>query len=405
MKTKLLTALLLFAATVVTAQISWEPGYFIDNSGARTACLIYNRDWNDNPTNFEYKLNESTAEAKRSLVDTKEFGVTGQSVYVRAEVDMDRASNKVGTYPSEKNPVFVREIFFLRVLVQGTNTLYVVKKGGLEKFFYRTPTKDITQLVYIKYNQFINFTKGYEENTKENNLFRNQLWNDVKCMRTELRKVERIKYEQNHFIEYFKEVNACLGDTTATAAEFEAPRKNGDFNIKLGASYNMYQHVINRSPARYSSDISMSKPSFGVELEYVLPTNKSKWAVLLEVNYNTFEGSQVLPSSTINGEEVTIVHNFLQVPIGIRHFMFVTDKAKIMLTGALAANFINKSSIDYRNNTSLVPASYAYNFGLGIGFEYQRFSVEARLYTPMGIVVGMDSKFYKTAFTLRYRVL
>ncbi|HEU0136990.1 MAG TPA: hypothetical protein VFQ50_06835 [Flavobacterium sp.] len=405
MKTRFLNIILLFVATSGIAQIKWQPGYFIDNTGTRTECLIYNRDWNDNPVQFEYKISEGADEAKRGLKDTREFGVNGESVYVRAEVDMDRASNKVGTYPSEKDPVFVRETFFLKVLVQGTNTLFVVNKSGLEKFFFKTPKKDITQLVYIKYRQFINFTKGYEEKTKENNLFRNQLWNDVKCQQTELRKVERIKYEERDLVNHFKEVNACAGDTTISTKGFEAPRKKGNFNVKVGIGYNMFHHTITREVARNSSDISKSSPGFGVELEYILPTNKNKWAVVLEANYNTFEGSQVLPSSTLNGAEVAVKQNFLQVPVGLRHFMFVTDEAKIMLTGVIAANFVNDAFVEYRNGSTLEPSSYVYNFGVGIGFEYKRFSIEARLYTPMSIVKNVDSQFNKTAFTLRYRVL
>jgi hypothetical protein len=55
MKNLLLTALL-FLFSFSYAQITFEKGYFINNSGDRTECFIKNIDWRDNPTKFEYKM-------------------------------------------------------------------------------------------------------------------------------------------------------------------------------------------------------------------------------------------------------------------------------------------------------------------------------------------------------------
>lgn len=38
------------------SQISFESGYFIDNSNQRINCWIKNVDWRNNPSQFNYKL-------------------------------------------------------------------------------------------------------------------------------------------------------------------------------------------------------------------------------------------------------------------------------------------------------------------------------------------------------------
>ena len=45
-------------ATNCCAQISFEKGYYIDNSNQKVDCLIKNVDWKNNPTSFEYKLSD-----------------------------------------------------------------------------------------------------------------------------------------------------------------------------------------------------------------------------------------------------------------------------------------------------------------------------------------------------------
>ncbi len=50
--------LLLFANSF--AQISFEKGYFLNESGDKTTCLIKNIDWKNNPVKFSYKLNENS---------------------------------------------------------------------------------------------------------------------------------------------------------------------------------------------------------------------------------------------------------------------------------------------------------------------------------------------------------
>ena len=57
---KLLLILLAFTLQLFSAQIKFEKGYLITNNGERKEILIKNKDWLNNPTEFTYKIAEST---------------------------------------------------------------------------------------------------------------------------------------------------------------------------------------------------------------------------------------------------------------------------------------------------------------------------------------------------------
>ncbi|HEX9979219.1 MAG TPA: hypothetical protein VGB50_01495 [Flavobacterium sp.] len=121
--------------TIANAQIHFEKGYYIDNSGHRAECLIENLDWNNNPRKFNLKLTEGGEIQERTIDNTKEFGIADVSKYVRADVDIDRSSDRLSTLTKEKKPTFVNERMFLKVLVEGPQSLYTYDESGLNRFF------------------------------------------------------------------------------------------------------------------------------------------------------------------------------------------------------------------------------------------------------------------------------
>ncbi|WP_227740356.1 hypothetical protein [Salegentibacter sp. BLCTC] len=99
------------------SQITFEKGYYIDETNQRLNCLIRNVDWRNNPNKFEYKLSEEAEIKTASLNSVKEFAIKGVSKYVRSEVEIDRSSKNINKLSTEKNPVFQKETLFLKVLV------------------------------------------------------------------------------------------------------------------------------------------------------------------------------------------------------------------------------------------------------------------------------------------------
>ncbi len=91
MKKQSLLLLLMIISLTSYAQIKFEQGYFIDNNGTKTECLIKNVDWHDNPSQIEYKISEDDEARMGYIRNIKEFAVSDLK-YVKATVNIDISS-------------------------------------------------------------------------------------------------------------------------------------------------------------------------------------------------------------------------------------------------------------------------------------------------------------------------
>ncbi|MDO9257289.1 MAG: hypothetical protein Q7U54_17350, partial [Bacteroidales bacterium] len=199
MKTTLI-ALFLSIASVVSAQIKFENGYIINNENQRIECLIKNMDWKFNPVHLEYKKTANGIAEKGTLSSIKEFGITGFSRYVRADVKIDISPADLINLSHERDPVWSQERMFLKVLVEGKAKLYYYEKEKLIRFFYSVSDTSINQLIYKQY---------YVGNDQiaENFKFREQLWNNVRCSNAGLNSVENLRYTRSELERYVKKYN------------------------------------------------------------------------------------------------------------------------------------------------------------------------------------------------------
>jgi len=167
MKTYFNTTLLFLFIFSITgfAQINLEKGYFINNQGVKTECLIKNNDWRNNPVKFEYKIKEEDKSNIKTVELIKEFSVVGKFKFIRVTVDIDRSSSYIEDLSDKRQPQFKSEVFFLKELVSGEASLYQYVDNGLIRYFYSTNNSNIKQLVYKEYVDKYNFSK-------ENNMFK-----------------------------------------------------------------------------------------------------------------------------------------------------------------------------------------------------------------------------------------
>ncbi len=390
---KLLLAFLALVSFVSYSQNQWQPGYYETTTGYRTDGLIFNKDWNNNPTDFLFKQNETSPQIQFTIDQVSEFSINGVSKFVRKTVQIERSSSKSTYIQKEKTPFFKEETLFLRVLVEGKNTLYAFNDSGIEKFFYSVEDGPVTQLIEIRYIGPNTVTEMM------NSQFRNQLWNAVKCDETQLKDVENLKYTVSSLSSYFVEVNSCENPDGVT---FKQVQKKGSLNLKAFAGISMANISFEGRTSVYGFDASGIMPAMGLELEYILPTNNSKWAVILETNYNMFKSEEKVGGN----RTVDIKYNSFQVPIGMRHYVFLNENNKLFFSGVFAVNIIMNSEFDYSNSTAdIIPDSPHYNFGLGAGYDIGRFSTEIRYYTKLDIVQNVEGSFGKFAAVFKYKIL
>ena len=133
----------LFYACFLGAQISFDPGYFIDNQRKRQECLIENKDWKNNPVSFSYKINEGGDVQQVHIRDLQEFGINGASKYIIYRGEVNWSSENPSTLSSSNKFNLEQDTVALKVILEGKATLYFLEKRTMKSFFFRLDNGDI----------------------------------------------------------------------------------------------------------------------------------------------------------------------------------------------------------------------------------------------------------------------
>lgn len=386
MKNQLLLLLLLttILSLSASAQISFEKGYFINNSGKKIDCLIKNIEWRNNPTGFEYKLVQNGEVMNENLNTVKEFGIFNNLKYLRTTVKIDKSADDLNNMSYDKNPVFVEEQFFLKVLVEGKANLYLYVEGSLQRFFFNKDNSKIEQLV------FKNF-RNSEGQTGENNQFRQQLWNDLKCPNISINKILNLKYQKNALVTFIKAYNEC---NDSEFVNYDEKRKKDLFNLSVRPRLNNTS-LFMKNLYPNSDDIDFgnkSNFSIGVEAEFIMPYNKNKWAFTIEPNYQKFNSKKEINGSLFSsGKQIaTVNYNYIEMPLSVRHYFFLNDNGKFFVNASYIFALASKSSLEftrapdiYLNSVKLSTRAY---FGFGAGYKFKnRYSLEVRFNTSRNL--------------------
>ncbi|HEX8269576.1 MAG TPA: hypothetical protein VF581_06760 [Flavobacterium sp.] len=376
-----------------------DPGYFINNSGSRIDCLINNIDWQDNPREFFYKSSEADSYIKADIATVKEFGI-GLVKYVRANVDIDQSSEKMQTLSKDVKPVFERHTVFLNVLVDGTAKLYYYRNEDMRRYFYSINDRPIEQLIFKTYLR-------EEEKMKQNTTFRMQLFTNVKCYDALLSSVQDLQYDRKELVEYFDKVNACKGDIQKEHAEVKKP----SFNLKVQVVVNNSNFAVVSPQVFRAIDFgNITTIGFGFEAEYILAFHNYRWSLFSDPTYNSMKDEGVITSALLTDPEEDVSYNlkYVQVPLGVRHYIPVSANSKVFVNAAINWVFVGKSSIiEYERRSELTFHPNVAALSVGAGFQFKDFSAELRAISLNKLksenVEGYD--FTNLSFSLKYKFL
>ena len=364
------------------SQITFVQGYYIDNSNNKISCLIKNVDWENNPSEIEYKTSELSENQTLTIESIKEFGIGNVSKYIRVNIDIDRSNDNQNQLSYDKNPVFKQELLLLKVLIEGSANLYLYKDSSIKRYFYKTTEQDIEQLVFKEY-------KISETKIGTNYNFRRQLFSSLKCNDITNSDLEEINYKKAELLNLIIKYNNC---TNLEFINYEEKAKTDLFNINIRpglnvSSLSLNHNGVNLLDPKYDSKISFR---FGVELEFILGFNKNKWAVILEPTYQYFKSDQEFQ----NFSSDQVDYQSIEFPIGIRHYLFLKDKSKLFLNSSFIYDLVINSKV--RN----LEAGAGFNMAIGIGYNYNnRYSIEIRYHTKRNILPDYNSwtSSYKTS--------
>ena len=404
----LFLSLILFIWTNGIAQISFEEGYFIDENDERSECKIKNMDWKDNPSSFEYMVNETSEVKTAKIENTKEFGINGKSKYLRRAVKMDRSSDNIYNMSVERNPVLNEEILFLKVLIEGNASLYQYVEDNLTRFFYKINDSEINQLIYKSYlihNRIVS----------KNNHYRQQLLNEVNCPEINMGEYETLGYNARDLQRIFVKYNECVNSEYST---FEKPEERDLFNFSVKFGLNISDLSIQHA----TSDLRdffydpQYSPRIGVDAELVLPFNKNKWTIFTEPTYRNFTQIKTIESSDVVGGTLTtdVTYTSIELPVGVRHYFFLSEKSKVFLGASLIVDFTISDSFIYFTRadgselTEPLEVTGRNSLGLSLGYKYNdRISFDIRYQTGREILskyIFWKSDFQTLSFTLGYSI-
>lgn len=372
-------SLLLFLLTIISftanCQTSYKDGYFIDNANQKIDCLIKNLDWKNNPTEFDYKLQADSEVKKASIATVQEFGIYNGSKYVRRSVDMDRSSGTLSNMNSSRTPIFEKEQLFLQVLIAGKASLYLYEEGSLQRFFYQDAGGPVNQLVYKKYKKDDNLVG-------ENNLFRQQLMNELNCQGLSVSQMNNLEYSKGHLVRYFLGHNECA---ESEVVNYEAFNKKKRFNLNFRTGLNSSSLAIDnlasgpggidRRNTTFDNEISLR---FGFEAELVMGFNNNKWAVIFEPTYQYYKTEKQLPELFADLDYSTI-----EVPIGLRHYIFFNENSKLFVNASVVFILSSDLSIIYEpDSIDLVDGKSNPNMAFGLGYNYNnKYNLEFRIHS------------------------
>lgn len=400
---KQISLLLALTCSILSfSQVNFEKAYFIDNSNNKTECLIKNVEWRSNPTSFQYKTDQSSEIKTAAIEGVKSFEILHQVKYVRSNVQIDKSPHDLNNLSPVKEPVFVEEQLFLKELVHGNSNLYKYQNGNLIRYFFQIGEGPIEQLVYKFYKKEHN-TIGYNMD------YQQQLQKNLNCSVPD-KQIEKIEYKEKPLTEFFINYNKC---TNPDAIQIVSKANKGLFNLNIRPRINFSSLSLENAEDHLTADMN-SKISFsiGLEAEYVFPFNKNKWALVIEPTYQYYKSQNIQDVNfLVGGKMVTNVnYKSIEIPIGIRHYMFIDQKSKIFINAQYVIDLAMNSYIETARIDNSV---YLYtkvnsnpSFAAGIGYNYNnKFGVEIRQLFGRNDYSFWTAKYNNTAIIFSYKIL
>ncbi|MEL6561680.1 MAG: hypothetical protein AAFQ94_26060 [Bacteroidota bacterium] len=387
-----------------TAQIKFEPGYYIDNEGVKNTCLIKNVGWSNNPEKFVYRLSEDSEAKTKGLAEVQGFGIDNGVSFKRFIVEIDKSTQRLSDLGKTAIPEYVTDTLFLKELVTGATSLYGYRDGVTKSFFYTTPDLKVTQLIYKKFKK--------DGSVATNKQYLTQLLLDVNCEKEPANKLQQVKYIQKDLIAHFIKENKCKNsEYYSTILSWADQETDKGLRLSLRPGVTNASSVLEYLPASiFDSEFdfgSQINPRIGVELELSFPDTNNKWAFIFEPYYTSYQETTILPLGTQANFEAEIDFRAVEFSTGVRYYLFLSNKSRLFVNIGALIGITGSSKISVER-----VAEFEINSGLrgnvGIGYNYNdRLSVEVRQNTPYSLIVNeaeWRSQYRSMEFILGIRV-
>ncbi|RRJ92149.1 hypothetical protein [Flavobacterium macacae] len=358
------------------------------------------------PSLVKFKFNEDSDFQLLKVDDIIEFGIEGDSKFIKKKVNIDESLN----YESySKDPIFISKVLFLNVIVEGPCNLYSHYDGNKTRFFYQVGEgTEIVQLIYKKFH--LNETNVI----KENNEFRNQLNTILKCDELTFNDFIKLKYVRNDIEKIVQRFNLCQGKSSKVFGEKteKIKFKYSVFALANQSNFSVYYN--------YEDSEKLTKTNFGGGAEIAMVFSYGKSEVFFRGDLEQYSGSSKHIGNQNNPvnerSDFTLESTFLNFNLGYRHNFFISSKNKIFLDASMGYSTPSgdiKYNLRYPNGTGQyltetflfeISNSFFLNFGVGYVFN-DKFGIEIRKDTNRDLLLNSDkATFSRVSLGLKYTI-
>lgn len=411
MKNLLLLLSTMLLSSALFAQKDYESGYYISNDGVKSEGYIKTSNFrmaNDesfNGLDFKKSLDQDAIKIDKSAVS--EFGVDQKIKIQKRKALIDDVSF-FKDYSYEKSFSLQEKVVFLNVLVEGNATLYSYDGGQGIKYLWKKVDQDdiVKQFLYKKYYKSASLLT-------ENNTFREQLFNNIKCTNQTYPDFLNLKYDKTAFVAIFDKYNKCNNGNSIIYKAVEERKITVRGSIFFGYNFAKFQ-IVNSTPERSAERFSM--PSFGAEVEVLTMSNKlgfffsGAYRKAEASSAVTIDLSEFNPNTTTN--TVKLDTGMLDFVLGSRYYFSLGKAGSLFLGGGLGINIpLSNNLIDYQTNNfndlSAVAVEvtmqskpfvrlqlgYIFNDHYGINFHYD---------TPKNLLGDDKAKLQEAGINFKY---
>jgi hypothetical protein len=381
MKQKIVCILLVLiglSSYTATAQIKFKKGYIITKDGEKINCFIKDREWLNEPTTYTYKKAKDGTAFTIDTNNIQELKIANR-VFIRKLVDIDIPANGSFNLRSRKNTKKVSKELLLERIIDGDLQLFLYDRNSFKKFFIQKNNSEIIQLNYKKY-------VDDDDKIKEDNLFRKQLWDNFKCEGDKISNFSRTKYSRKALVSIIKKYASCANLNISVSKKEKVNFKEFiNVSPKIGFnSTNLTMFPESNLSKAYESKVNNFGPSFGAEVEFLLPLLNRKIAIVasllhrgaVDITYN-----HVNPNPPYSGDVNITYDSFLNTSVGFRYYFYLNDDSQIFSSLHLSVDEINgnfnynsnQNSLRYTNVDLDVNNQY---LTFGVGYKYKKYFVE-----------------------------
>ena len=380
------------------AQKSYEKGYFINNTGIKTDCLIESKDWESSPKELYFKLTAESVLQKLSLDTISAFEIFGASKYISKTVQIDKSSSDINNLSPVKNPVWQTEKLLLKELVEGKASLYLYSEINLTRFFYSVNDSNLQQLVYKTYRAT---NDNLEIFIGTNNNFRQQLYVDVNIPDYKF-DLSKIMYEQKELEKYFEDYNAQFKTTKKVLVKEKTKKDFFKAAIMVGVNYTNLKVVEVFHPINSQDFGAFISPLIGAEFEFNLPLARNNWSILLQPVYNSKISGKLQNISHSDNQPIESEFSYqgIDIPLGVRYRYSLNSKLKVYATGYIETGLMSwyKTSISVDQKPFVILLERALTPGFSIGVDYDNIGLELKAFANKDFIVRQQT--FRTDFNV-----